>query len=765
MGKVNRAKIVPKLQELGGIVDSLRNFAQMKKLTVDLKNCHGIKALAYTFDFDKRPTDTSRKNVYAIYAQNGVMKSSLARTFKDVADQVPPTDHVNPDKPSACTMLDEAGQPIKPDSILVVFSYDGTVDPSKKTSTLLVSPELRKEYDIILREEEDAKERLFQALQKQSGISKKKNLEEEISTAVMRSRDEFIPALKRLKEEVNDGKEPELSDIPYEQIFDDKIMDALRTPEFQANLEEYVKRYTELLEQSVFFKKGIFEYYNATTIAKTLSDNGFFNVNHSVLLNRLRGKNDEPTIIKTQQELEDLIATEREEISNDLKLKQKFFKLEKTLEKNQGIRDFRKYLVANDHLIPRLRNLEQFRDKVWVSYLKSSIAVYNELLDCYDKSEKRKQQILQKAREEQTKWDEVITLFNNRFSVPFKLKVQNQFKVMVGADPEPRLGFEYIDGSDATELSKDKLLEVLSTGEKKAFYLLSVIFQVQVRRASKQETVFVMDDIADSFDYKNKYAIIQYLKEIADEQNFQLIILTHNFDFYRIVNGRFIVPYSHCLVARKEVTGIELENVSGIQNPFVNDWKEDKFTDGKKKIASIAFFRNLIEYFKGENDPDYLKLTSLLHWKDDTLAIKVADLDDMFYEHFRIRPAPSPDKTVFDLIEEQAKDCLSTSSSGFGLERKIVLSIAIRLNAERFMKEKISDPAFFRTLEGVPQTQRLIDKYKEAFRSDDATHRVLNDVALMTPENIHLNSFMYEPILDMSDDHLRKLYLNVKALH
>lgn len=34
----------------------------------------------------------------------------------------------------------------------------------------------------------------------------------------------------------------------------------------------------------------------------------------------------------------------------------------------------------------------------------------------------------------------------------------------------------------------------------------------------------------------------------------------------------------------------------------------------------------------------------------------------------------------------------------------------------------------------------------------------------MTPENIHLNSFMYEPILDMSDGNLRKLYGEVIML-
>jgi len=34
----------------------------------------------------------------------------------------------------------------------------------------------------------------------------------------------------------------------------------------------------------------------------------------------------------------------------------------------------------------------------------------------------------------------------------------------------------------------------------------------------------------------------------------------------------------------------------------------------------------------------------------------------------------------------------------------------------------------------------------------------------MTPENIHLNSFMYEPIVDMSAEHLTKLYKAVLAL-
>jgi len=51
----------------------------MKKLNIDLENCYGIKKLKTQFDF-------SQGKAYAIYASNGAMKTSLAQTFKDIAD-------------------------------------------------------------------------------------------------------------------------------------------------------------------------------------------------------------------------------------------------------------------------------------------------------------------------------------------------------------------------------------------------------------------------------------------------------------------------------------------------------------------------------------------------------------------------------------------------------------------------------------------------------------------------------------------------------
>jgi hypothetical protein len=62
------------------------------------------------------------------------------------------------------------------------------------------------------------------------------------------------------------------------------------------------------------------------------------------------------------------------------------------------------------------------------------------------------------------------------------------------------------------------------------------------------------------------------------------------------------------------------------------------------------------------------------------------------------------------------------------------------------------------------QTKELFKLYLAKFSKNDNAVQTLEGVLLMTPENIHLNSFMYEPILDMSDGHLRKLYIEVQTL-
>ena len=81
------------------------------------------------------------------------------------------------------------------------------------------------------------------------------------------------------------------------------------------------------------------------------------------------------------------------------------------------------------------------------------------------------------------------------------------------------------------------------------------------------------------------------------------------------------------------------------------------------------------------------------------------------------------------------------------------------------MKSKITSE---QTLSNIDkdsnQTWNLLKAYEKEFNNEKNNIELLRRVNLITPENIHINSFMYEPILDMGDGELRELYKSVKDI-
>ena len=61
------------------------------------------------------------------------------------------------------------------------------------------------------------------------------------------------------------------------------------------------------------------------------------------------------------------------------------------------------------------------------------------------------------------------------------------------------------------------------------------------------------------------------------------------------------------------------------------------------------------------------------------------------------------------------------------------------------------------------QTRELFNGFKQF--GDNEKIKILNEVNIMTPEHIHINSFMYEPILDMDILELHRLYQTLTNLH
>lgn len=724
----------------------------MEKLNIALKNCYGIRELDATFTFE-------RGNAVAVYAPNGTMKTSLARTLADLSSGKDTTDHMFPSRETQRNVTDEGGNPLDPDDVVVVLSYDETLGPTESTSTLLVNPELRKEYEALQVDLFKAREQLVAALRDQSGT--KQDVVATISRVFTRQDDNFFSALVRISYEVEQQDDAPFAELPYDVLFNDKVDVILRSPALQSALVQYVKRLNELLDESNFFSRNSFNFYNATNITKSLGDNGFFAANHSLLLH---GDGD-PRPVTSRGDFDALIAEERGRITDDGALRKKLDAVEKALQKNIDTKKFFEYISSHEELLPEFANVDSFQQAVWKSYLKRHEESFQHAVKCYKDTEVRRKAIEEQAAAESTQWEKVIKIFNDRFFVPFKLSAENKHRVMLGQETMLKLVFQFEDGGESRGVERDDLLNVLSNGEKKALYILNVLFEMEARKAAGRETLFVIDDLADSFDYKNKYAIIQYLKEMADHTNFKLVLLTHNFDFFRTLNSRGIVGYDRCFMAQKGESRVILSPAEHVKNPFINGFKKNFFTNGMQRVASIPFVRNILEYTKDVDDDDYIKLTSLLHWKSDSRLITQADLDRIFidtFHGFNSKSWGSPSDSVIDLLIEQA-DIAVQASEGVNFENKIVLSIAIRLLAESYMVAELADQNFTDNITKV-QTPVLFKAFRDRNLGTPESREILDGVVLTTPENIHVNSFMYEPIIDMSDAALRGLYSDIKQL-
>ena len=720
----------------------------MNELSVNFENCYGIRKLEYTFNF-------SQKRTFAIYSPNGVMKTSFAKTFKDICNGNDTHDLIFPERKSKRIVKDESNNDLKDKNVFVIEPYNETYK-SGKVSTLLVNAKLRNQYEKIHIEIDNKKEDLLKELKLLSGI--KANIEEVISEVFTRIPSGFFTAITRIEPEVFDGSPPTFEGIIYKRIFTDKVEKLLISKDIRLKLQEYMNKYDNLIDSSTYFKKGIFNHNNASVIAKNLKENGFFKAKHSVSLND-NGKKFE---ITSEKELEEVIEKEKQSILNNPELLNTFNEIDKKLNANKELRDFREYLIQNMVILPELLNLEAFKEKLWITYLKIKNDFYKNLLDEYKSGKKEIEDIIQQAKKENTAWSDVIEIFNERFSVPFKLSIGNQDQVILN-DKAPIVKFQFLDNDDSQVVEENELLAVLSSGEKRALYLLNIVFEVQARKNESIETLFIIDDIADSFDYKNKYAIIEYLKEISEFDTFYQIILSHNYDFFRTVSSRLDMVRENKLNTERSDEKIKLLSEKYQSNPFAT-WKNNLDTRMSMLIASIPFVRNLAE-FSGDDD-SFKKLTSLLHYKEDSLKITMNDLQLLLKEILKDKPSlslPNPSKCVFNVIFETAEKVFNDPCEVIDLENKIVLAISIRLKSEIFIVKEIADDLYWKSIT-KNQSFTLFEKFKEKFPLKEEEIKLLEQVNLMTPENIHINSFMYEPILDMSIIHLKSLYKKIDNL-
>ncbi|MGL2693652.1 hypothetical protein ACQJ7T_04005 [Helicobacter pylori] len=720
----------------------------MELKIINIENCYGIGKIQEKF------LDFSRSNSYLLYAQNGVFKTSFAKSLTDLINNEMPKDNFYPNRESEIK-IEFNGKKMSKENVAVFHSYDEKFSSEDSVTTFMAKSDLKQRYDNILSELEKEKKALLKSLR---DIASGFDCEEEIIKNEKNKN--FYEILDTYLTEIENSEKH--YSFEYRDIFDrsKKVKDFVN--EHRNLIEQYFNKYQELLSQSEIFKHmdgGDFGTNHADDLKKALENNRFFKANHSL---KIAGEE-----ITNYQKLSDIFENEKNRIVNDEKLKESFAKIEKVINANKELKAFKDSINKDNTLLTELLDYDSFRKKVLFSYLKQVIQNVKSLVNLYREKKPKIEEIIKQANKDQKEWESVIEIFNQRFLVPFKVELQNQKDILLNKDTA-QFKFIFSDDNQDMNVQKEDLQKHLSGGEKRALYILQILFEIEARKRSDKVQLLVFDDISDSFDYRNKYAIIEYLKDLQECRQFKLLVMTHNFDFYRTLASRLDIPREQIKIIRKNDAREIIFEKGGYLKSFIK-WIRDS-EDDKDFFTLIPFVRNLIEYtsFQADKDRNYIKLTSCLHIKEDTKNIQIQVISKIFDSVFgteRKKKKIEKDNSelyfqaIYNVAEEIYND---KNRNHIELQNKIIFSIVIRLKAEEWMLNKLNKlNQEFKSEKN--QTRELYDATKKELFDDEK--RIIQKVLMITPENIHINSFMFEPILDISLDHLYTCFEEVKKLN
>lgn len=398
-------------------------------------------------------------------------------------------------------------------------------------------------------------------------------------------------------------------------------------------------------------------------------------------------------------------------------------------------------------------------------------------------------------------------VFQQRFGMPVWFRIYEERKEN-GAEYKLLCDVETAKNKWEHSFSFEEFQKVASSGERRAVNFLYFLMQLNACAIDQLKGVssaspdmlkgyVILDDIADMFDSRNRMAMVEYLRSLTTEvPNVRWIFFSHNYDVYRYLSNRLCVADSNRFIATKRTEGSEnivtlsRDYYAGEGDPFRN-WAKN--IDNKKKfLALIPFMRQLVLFTRDEgwstsdSKDNHAKnkeiLTHLLHYfpqgKDGkgTEAITVEEIVGIFknYIDFDESKINFRDRTVFDLLSDTCNTIVETKEEAQGNEKvlrvteidlvnKVVLAIGIRLLAEKYMLKRGA------TVGGNSnRTYALYDSFVKKYGNNnlqpvDVLYKLSCCVAFL-PDFIHMNSFHYEPLMDLEGTELAEYYRYFKAL-
>ncbi len=716
------------------------------RISIDLKNCHGIGEMHEAIDFkEDKPI--------VIHASNGVMKTSFTNTISDLIANIPSKDLIDETKLSVRDIKID-GVPATSDS----FYIFGKPDANKLdvyVSAALMNPKLRDKYNTCLIDE---KNKLNAFLKHYSQVTGQKEADLEMYFNNMTSNNNIHASLIKIKNIISRTKNFTSYDFKYNDVFKDQIKKFAKTSEAQKAISDYRKNYVKIMKKSNIFTSGIFDISSLLSIRDPLKSAKFFEGENKIIF-----KNNQ--IVSTYEELQKIIDEELSRINETEEAKNAFKDLTEKFIEKANLSKLAEKIKQNPNFTFIFTDMEKAEKKYMIQKANECLSELNEYLAEYKLAKHTVRSIFQEAQKEKKLWDQILDTFNARFRMPFTLSIKNIKNAVLD------LNGMYVEFNfNGTPVKEEKLVNyILSDGEKRALYLLEMIFVIEKMEKDNHHPILIFDDIADSFDYTNKHAIIEYLHDIST--SFRMIVFTHNFDFYRHFGYKASIR-QNCYFANKDPISstISLQNGEYLKNVFEavfqNNIGKNRY---KYDLAAIPFSRGVIELTKGEdsNDSNYMFFTYLLHYRPSKGSrCKMKKLYSVYkkiYPKQNINPSVLvSNDTVYKILLQEADLISRETEIKQNLTDKIILAIALRLCCEKYMYVKLKSKKLITSvdMDSLQIGELYHKKYKPNYPLDKF-NKSIESTCLLVPQIIHLNGFMYEPLIDFSIDRLRNLFSEV----
>lgn len=743
-----------------------------KKINVRIKNSYGIIEFTHNFAFD----DKSR--FYGLYAQNGTMKSSFAKTLDSHSKGEGISDRLF-GVPGECLV-----DGIDKENILSYPSFDGRVEICDEAASLVANEGAKRAYNDALKEVGFAYEKFTAKLVEMTKTGYAKDIdivdemyrsfvsEEMVDTVTISN---VTTLLKSILPEIKSGNIL-FCNISYKIFTSSNFNKFIVNKKYSGLFRQLAEAYDRFRASPTYYRNG-FDASSAHKLIKAIGDAKYFDAEHIVSLKNREGEIERP--ISSREELEDKLKTDLDRIIDEQPtLKAPLSDLIKdfSVGTNGEVRKIFEDTAKRDLLL-FMGSEARFYKNMWYGYLRGCIDEIDTLLQVHEDASERITNALENASSADNEWEDIVNIFNDRFSdLPYKITIANKKDAIVNELIKPVFEIRYQNPRNPAlpyaerpdEYNRLQTMgQTLSNGERKALFLLNIIFQLRNKLKSGQEVLIVFDDIVESFDYKNKYAFFEYLQDLSSE-NEQLftIVLTHNFDFFRLVYDKIYPPNKDqfkIVTRQKDATLV----VADMFNPRVfGDTKRIAGTDKAAWIAMIPFSRNLVEFRESTDHEDYKDLTKGLHIMTNVLT--VLDAKQKIAAQANVDLSPFDDaKDVHAAIIETAQEIADGDNDDFDLHKNITLAIGTRLLMEKYIITQISDQEYRNALaKGKDQTRELIKRYKNNSADPKKTENVkyFNKAAMVVDSSIHLNSFMYEPLIDMGTWELKEMYNKIKSV-